>query len=87
MGLGCIAAGAKQITPDIMLAAAKAAATKLTPQELEQDSILPDVNRIRCAGILQFSHTAKIYKHMHACLALLDNLLRPQWPMLAGKCV
>lgn len=48
MGLGCIAAGAKQVTPDIMLAAAKAAATKLTPEELEQDSILPQVDRIRC---------------------------------------
>lgn len=31
-----------------MLAAAKAAAIKLTPEELEQDSILPQVDRIRC---------------------------------------
>lgn len=49
VGLGCIAAGAKQVTPDIMLAAAKAAAVKLTPEELDQDSILPQVDRIRCA--------------------------------------
>ena len=47
VGLGCIAAGAKQITPDIMLAAAKAAAIKLTAEELQQQSILPEVNRIR----------------------------------------
>jgi len=47
VGLGCIAAGAKQITPDIMLAAAKAAAIKLTTEELQQQSILPEVNRIR----------------------------------------
>lgn len=50
VGLGCIAAGAKQVTPDIMLAAAKAAAIKLTPEELERDSILPQVDRIRCAS-------------------------------------
>ena len=50
VGLGCIAAGAKQVTPDIMLAAAKAAAIKLTSQELEQDSILPQVDRIRCVS-------------------------------------
>lgn len=48
VGLGCIAAGAKQVTPDIMLAAAKAAAIKLTPEELDRDSILPQVERIRC---------------------------------------
>ena len=30
-----------------MLAAAKAAAIKLTPEEVEQDSILPQVERIR----------------------------------------
>ena len=47
VGLGCIAASAKQITADIMLAAAKAAAIKLTQEELEQDSILPAVDRIR----------------------------------------
>ena len=47
VGLGCIAAGAKQITSDIMLAAAKAAAIKLTAEELQQQSILPEVNRIR----------------------------------------
>lgn len=47
VGLGCIAAGAKQITSDIMLAAAKAAAIKLTPEELQQESILPHVDRIR----------------------------------------
>ena len=47
VGLGCIAAGAKQITPDIMLAAAKAAAIKLTIEELQQQSILPEVSCIR----------------------------------------
>ena len=47
VGLGCIAAGAKQITPDVMLAAAKAAAVKLTAEELQQGSILPQVDRIR----------------------------------------
>lgn len=47
VGLGCIAAGAKQITTDIMLAAAKAVAIKLTTEELQQQSILPEVNRIR----------------------------------------
>ena len=52
VGLGCIAAGAQQITSEIMLAAAKAAAMKLTPEELEQDSILPHVERIRWAAQL-----------------------------------
>lgn len=48
VGHGCIAAGAQQVTPDIMLAAAKAAAIKLTSEELDRDSILPQVERIRC---------------------------------------
>ncbi|DBB07785.1 TPA: hypothetical protein ACH3X3_009203 [Trebouxia sp. C0006] len=51
VGLGCIAAGAKQITSDIMLAAAKAAAIKLTAEELQQQSILPEVNRISQVGL------------------------------------
>lgn len=47
VGLGCIAAGAMQISAGVMLAAAKAAAVKLTPEELQQGSILPQVDRIR----------------------------------------
>ena len=65
VGLGCIAAGAKQVTPDIMLAAAKAAAIKLTPEELEQDSILPQVDRIRC---LPAVHLHELHTHLHWCL-------------------
>lgn len=65
VGLGCIAAGAKQVTPDIMLAAAKAAAIKLTPEELEQDSILPQVDRIRC---LPAVHLHELCPHLHWCL-------------------
>ena len=47
IGLGCTASGATSVTEDMMLAAAKAVALKLTEDELAQDSILPATNRLR----------------------------------------
>lgn len=47
IGLGCIAAGATQVTDSMMAAAARAVAGCVTNQELSRDSILPDVERIR----------------------------------------
>lgn len=47
VGLGCIASGASAVTEDMMLAAAKAVARKLTSHESSQTSILPATNRLR----------------------------------------
>ena len=47
VGLGSTASGATSVTEDMMLAAAKAVAVKLTEEELSQDSILPANNRLR----------------------------------------
>ncbi|KAK9823686.1 hypothetical protein WJX72_004630 [[Myrmecia] bisecta] len=46
IGLGCIASGATEVTSAMMLAAARAVAAQLTPGELSQGSILPQVDRI-----------------------------------------
>lgn len=48
IGLGCIASGARSVTADMMLAAARAVASKLTSEELERTSILPATRRLRC---------------------------------------
>lgn len=74
VGLGCIAAGAKQITPDVMLAAAKAAAVKLTSEELEQGSILPQADRIRCKLTdIVFLHT------IHTCFTTTNYNQLGRW--------
>ena len=49
-----------------MLAAAKAAAVKLTPEELERDSILPQVDRIRCLRLVLALPTVR----MLPCMSL-----------------
>lgn len=49
IGLGCIAAGATQVTDGMMAAAARAVAGCVTDAELRRDSVLPDVDRIGCA--------------------------------------
>ena len=49
IGMGCIAAGATQVTDGMMAAAARAVADCVTDAELQRDSVLPDVDRIRCA--------------------------------------
>lgn len=47
VGLGCIASCVSQVTEDMMLAAARAVAEKLTRAELAVGSVLPDTKRIR----------------------------------------
>lgn len=51
IGLGCIAAGATQVTDGMMAAAARAVAGCVTDAELNRDSILPDVDRIRWVAV------------------------------------
>lgn len=48
IGLGCIAAGATEVTDSMMLAAAQGISHKLTAEELERESVLPRIVRLRC---------------------------------------
>ena len=48
VGLGCIAAGATEVTDSMMLAAARGISHKLTAEEFERESVLPRIVRLRC---------------------------------------
>lgn len=47
IGLGCIAAGATQVTDGMMLEAARAVAAITSPADLRRDCVLPDASRLR----------------------------------------
>ncbi|BDA40585.1 NADP-dependent malic enzyme [Coccomyxa sp. Obi] len=46
IALGCIAAGATEVTDSMMLAAARGISHKLTAEELERESVLPQIVRL-----------------------------------------
>jgi malate dehydrogenase (oxaloacetate-decarboxylating)(NADP+) len=47
LGLGAIACGAKHITDEMFLAAARTLAASVTPEDLQQGSLLPPLTRVR----------------------------------------
>ena len=48
MALGCIGIGARQVTDAMMLAASKALSGGVTADELDDESVLPRIERLRC---------------------------------------
>ncbi len=49
IALGCVAAGATEVTDSMMLAAARGISHKLTADELQRESVLPRIERLRCS--------------------------------------
>jgi len=58
VGLGCVVSGATEVTDTMMLAAARGISHKLTAEELQHDSVLPAIERLRCC---------LLYMHGSAC--------------------
>lgn len=63
IALGCVAAGATEVADSMMLAAARAIGRKLTSDELQRDSVLPRIERLRCTRPhLSDQHMQRIHK-------------------------
>eukprot|EP00208_Stichococcus_sp_RCC1054_P004202 CAMPEP_0206137386 /NCGR_PEP_ID=MMETSP1473-20131121/2522_1 /ASSEMBLY_ACC=CAM_ASM_001109 /TAXON_ID=1461547 /ORGANISM="Stichococcus sp, Strain RCC1054" /LENGTH=630 /DNA_ID=CAMNT_0053530445 /DNA_START=352 /DNA_END=2243 /DNA_ORIENTATION=- len=78
IGLGCIAAGATQVTDGMMLEAARAVAAITSPADLRRDCVLPDASRLREVAVAVAAAVAAAAKaegvSSSAALACLPEL-------------
>jgi 2-methylaconitate cis-trans-isomerase PrpF len=68
IALGCIAAAATEVTDRMIMAAAEALGQLLTPQELQEGSVLPRIDRLRCTAGLKLglpSHHRIAFCELH----------------------